>query len=159
MARPVSSVIVENAVSGERICEPNVTPELTVETLSEIVLRIIQERSGGQDFGKVCLLHEGACLTDGCQTLEQVGLQGAGCVLQALQCQRALLAAACDDSYIAVVDAETHAHVYSFIAHSKPVECIAFAPDGKVLASGSQDCTVRIWEVRVSMPCIQEPRL
>lgn len=34
-----------------------------------------------------------------------------------------------------------------FIGHSKAIRCISVSPDGQYLASASDDCTVRIWEV------------
>ncbi len=39
--------------------------------------------------------------------------------------------------------------------HTQPVECLAFSPDGKKLASGSFDATVRIWD----FPSGGEPRV
>ena len=32
--------------------------------------------------------------------------------------------------------------------HSKGVNCVAFGPDGKFLASGSMDDCVKIWDVK-----------
>ncbi len=34
-----------------------------------------------------------------------------------------------------------------FIGHSKSVNSIAFSPDGKYLASGSADSTIKLWSV------------
>jgi WD40 repeat protein len=32
-------------------------------------------------------------------------------------------------------------------AHSKLIQCLAVSPDGRLLASGSQDATVKVWEL------------
>lgn len=40
----------------------------------------------------------------------------------------------------------------SLHGHSAPIECLAFGPAGKLLASAGKDCTVRIWEVDTARP-------
>ncbi|CAE7282113.1 unnamed protein product [Symbiodinium natans] len=150
----MSSVVVENAVTGTLICERTVFPDMTVKQLQDAVQSALQDSGSAIGFGKITLLHEGSFLTVGGHTLEQAGLHGT-CLVQALQCQRALMAAACDDKHIALVDSETHLALHSFVAHSRAVLCVAFAPGGRFLASGSQDNTARIWEVSQDMPCIQ----
>jgi WD40 repeat protein len=32
--------------------------------------------------------------------------------------------------------------------HAAPVTCVCFSPDGKMLASGSKDETIKLWDVQ-----------
>ena len=36
--------------------------------------------------------------------------------------------------------------------HSEAVLSVAFSPDGSMLASGSGDCTVRVWDLNTETP-------
>jgi WD40 repeat protein len=48
---------------------------------------------------------------------------------------------------IVLRDAKTWAIEYKFAGHAEPVTSVAFAPDGKTLATGSRDKTVKLWRV------------
>ena len=41
---------------------------------------------------------------------------------------------------------------FRFVGHSAPVTCAALSPDGALLASGSKDCSVRLWPPSVCVP-------
>jgi ribosome biogenesis protein ERB1 len=43
-----------------------------------------------------------------------------------------------------------------YLGHAKRVRSVSFDPTGQFFASGSEDCTVRIWEVR---PCCRQALL
>ncbi|KAL0885670.1 hypothetical protein Bca101_009653 [Brassica carinata] len=58
------------------------------------------------------------------------------------------LAAACNP-YIRLFDINSHhAHVRTFVAHTRNVTAVGFHSDGNSMYSGSEDGTLRIWDLR-----------
>src|SRR5262249_15419372 len=53
---------------------------------------------------------------------------------------------------VVVLDAATGAGLRSFKGHEKQITTVAYAPDGRRLASVSLDNTVRVWDITTGRP-------
>ena len=50
-----------------------------------------------------------------------------------------------DDGTVKLWETITGQELVAFKAHSNAVVAVAFSPDGKILATGSRDTTVKLW--------------
>jgi WD40 repeat protein len=57
------------------------------------------------------------------------------------------LAVACGDHTLRIIDVEKMKEVTSIKEHKGPVQTVAFSPDGTLLASGSNDKSIMLWEI------------
>jgi WD40 repeat protein len=53
---------------------------------------------------------------------------------------------------VGFIDATTGKHIHSYDAHTGPVTALAYSPDGKLIATGSEDGTVRVWNPDTGEP-------
>src|SRR5262245_36433403 len=58
-----------------------------------------------------------------------------------------------EDNSIELLDVATHNRVSNPLSgHNARIECLAFSPDGGILASGSEDGTIILWDVAAGQP-------
>ena len=61
---------------------------------------------------------------------------------------RALLATGGEDARVYLWNSETGQKLHELPGHTSPILCVAFRPDGKLLASASSNGMIKIWEVK-----------
>src|SRR5262249_42878425 len=61
--------------------------------------------------------------------------------------KESLLASACDDGTVKVLDVANRRELFTLKGHEHSVYSVAFSPDDQRLISGSRDGTVKIWDV------------
>ncbi len=78
-----------------------------------------------------------------CQRLLYVGKDTCSCI--AFHPQKELLAVGTGNDVL-LLDLQEGREVARYSAHTWPVKCIVFSPNGSLLASGGLDRTIRVWD-------------
>lgn len=91
------------------------------------------------------------------RALESIQLSAQSLRALALSPSRHLLAAACSDNSIYLLDPETFALKTTLAAaHANSVFCVAWSPDGRYLLSGGRDAMLRIWDAGENFKLVKE---
>jgi WD40 repeat protein len=59
---------------------------------------------------------------------------------------------------VKIWDADTHLELTTLQGHTDSVYSVAFSPDGKTLATGGRDFTVRLWRAAAEQEVPARPR-
>ncbi|WP_248878492.1 c-type cytochrome [Bradyrhizobium japonicum] len=124
--------------SGETIVLPAPLNAVVIASDGEIVTGAADGKlhllsAGGKDRGEVAA---------GTMPVVALAISGDG----------ALIAAACVDGVVTIVDRKTRAVLRTLVRSAVPVWSVAFLPDSEILLTGGTDGKIRRWNVRTGEP-------